>query len=123
MAKVAPDPVLPVHVGEPAQPAEPPGSDELETDEQLIETTPATTSERLAAWAANFLEFSAVQIASLVMTLVSLFILDMNSAMFSKAADNPVFVIMTVAFAFFVFELVLTMISVKRFYVDLFFWT
>ena len=63
-----------------------------------------------------------VQISSLFMTLLALFVLDLNTAFLPKGADTPIFVIMTVAFLFFVFELVLTVAAQARFYADLFFW-
>lgn len=62
------------------------------------------------------------QVISMVMTVFALFMFDINAALLPPSADNPVFVVMTVAFSFFIIELVMTMLAVRKFYSDLFFW-
>ena len=86
-------------------------ADEIETDTSVI---------RMRAF--NFLESMPVQITSLLMTLFALFMFDVNAALLHPSADFTIQLIMTIAFAFFVFELILTAVSRKRFYGDLFFW-
>eukprot|EP01043_Picozoa_sp_COSAG02_P043234 COSAG02_NODE_3749_length_6287_cov_6.407240_3_plen_761_part_01 len=76
----------------------------------------------IRTWAFNFLESMPIQITSLLMTLFALFMFDINAALLHPSADFTIQLIMTFAFAFFVLELIITAISRKRFYTDLFFW-
>ena len=76
----------------------------------------------MRAKAFNLLESMPIQITSLLMTLFALFMFDINAALLPPSADFTIQFVMTIAFVFFVSELIVTAISSKRFYADLFFW-